>query len=153
MSQQAKMPRISPEARAAAAFRTGAKFPKPPKVLPPRARRIWQEIVSAAAPDRYIGHEHALRGYCQAVEMRERIGEALIAARPGTVEAARLAKAFKQFSDTASREGRQLRLFLSSRLDRKSGILDEKGPALVVDNQRDDRINLIGGRAISARWD
>jgi hypothetical protein len=146
------MPRLTPEATAAAVYRTGSKWPKPPRVLSRRAREVWREIVHSAPPDRYYGHLHQLRGYCSAVDERERIAEALAKSKPGSVEQLRLTKALKQFADLVAREGRHLRVNLSSRVDRKAGILDEPGPSpeLVVDN---DHLGLIGGRAISARWD
>jgi hypothetical protein len=84
--------------------------------------------------------------------MREQIAAALAKAKLGSVEQLRLTKALKQFADLVAREGRHLRVNLSSRVDRKAGILDEPGPSpeLVVDS---DHLGLIGGRAISARWD
>jgi hypothetical protein len=95
-----------------------------------------------------------LRAYCEAVDMRERIADALSKAKPGSAESVRLGKQLKQFADLCSREARHLRVNISSRVDRKAGILNEGGPAppeLVIDN---DARGLIGGRAVSPpRWD
>ena len=109
----------------------------------------------SAPPDRFVGYTHAVASYCTAVAERERVSEALAAAKPGSVEATRLLKGMTLLGNTITREGRQLRIHLSSKVDRKAGILSERSIGAVVDNENghDDDSSLLGGRAFSARWD
>jgi phage terminase small subunit len=45
------MPRISAEARSAAAHRAGGKPPPPPAHLPADAAAVWKEIAASKPPD------------------------------------------------------------------------------------------------------
>jgi phage terminase small subunit len=59
------MPRISPEARSAAAFLTGGKPPEPPKHLDIAAAAIWREIVASKPVDWFdAGAQVLLENYC-----------------------------------------------------------------------------------------
>lgn len=135
------MPRISVEARAAAAHRAGSRHPKPPGHLKGRARVLWREIVASKPLDYFdpanqglLARFCALSSYAEWLEVR-------LADDP----TAALADELRKTSAVTGVLAVRMRLTVQATVDRKSGQLDEKGPGQVL--------HLIGGQAFRPQDD
>lgn len=119
------MPRISPENRAAAIFRSGAKWPSPPRGLGRRPAQIWRTIIRDRDPGFYRGHETQLAHFCRCEYQRERVTEALERAEPGSATAVRLSAQLRTMNSIVIAIARTLRLNLNSRKRLEAGELNE----------------------------
>lgn len=133
------MPRISSEARGAASFRAGGRAPQPPRHLRGRARAIWRETVLAKPADYFdpanqglLARLCTLSAYCEGLEGK-------LAATPSAVIADELRKTAAVVGVLAVR----LRLTVQATVDRKSGVLNEKGPGRLL--------HLIGGNTVNRK--
>ena len=134
------MPRISAEARAAAAFRSTAGRQGPPKHLTIRAKLLWQEIVDDRPPDWFRpGSLQLLEIYCELV-MQQRALLRRLRGAEGEEHAKQLQLA-RQLSGTIANLAKTLRISVQADVERHSRKVEERG-----DGPRDP---LLGG---TARW-
>ena len=130
------MPRLSADARAAAAFRTGGHRP-PPRGLCPRARAIWRAIVLERPVDWFdAGSAPLLRIYVVLAAYAEQLEVRLVAGdRRALGELVRTSR-------TMTTLAVKLRLSVQSTVRRDAGMLDERLPVPAGPLSR-----LLGGRA------
>lgn len=135
------MPRISAEARSAAAFRAGGERPKPPARLITPAREIWLEIVNDRPVDFFRpGQYGMLKSFCEASIEQNRIFETLTRTRVGTGDYIEMQKAAARNTVMLTTLGTKLRLTVQADVDRHSRKTGERGDAAADDG-------LIGGAA------
>jgi phage terminase small subunit len=120
------MPRISAEARSAAALREGGQHPKPPECLGRRAKAIWREIVEDRPVDFFRpGARTLLANYCAMAAVQEQNIRTLDE-DPLNPEFQRLVR---DMSTSLNMTAAKLRLSIQSALRCESGKLDEKEPS------------------------
>jgi hypothetical protein len=116
------MPRLSPEARGALLYRQGAKAPAPPKHLRAEAKALWRTITHAYPVDYFQpGADLLLESFVETVLMR-RFYASLLKNDPASPE---YLKAITMLANSMNQTAQKLRLANSSRLFKRSGILDE----------------------------
>jgi phage terminase small subunit len=133
------MPRISAEAKSAAAFRAGIARRKPPRHLSAAAKRLWREIVEDRPVDYFRpGSYEALEQFCEyTIQLR---GTLKVLRRASSEDYPRVLRSAARLSAVLAPLARRLRLSVqaSSRYDAsKTG---ERG-----DGARD---RLLGGAAV-----
>src|SRR5688572_17988830 len=117
------MPRISPAARAAAAWRSGGEKPGPPRGMSPQARRIWQEIVADRPADWFRpGSLQLLRQFCE-VSVAQHAALADLTAAPDDDDVVARVKTLAGILNATSIK---LRLSVQADVDRRSRRVDEK---------------------------
>ena len=123
------MARVSPAARAAAAWRSGGKKPAPPRHMSTAAKRIWWAIVNDRPPDWFRpGSLELLEQLCEVV-IAQRAALAQLAAAPTDPEAV---KVVKDLAGIVNSTAVKLRLSVQADVDRHSGKKDEKEPGADV---------------------
>lgn len=139
------MPRISAEARGAAAFRAGGAVPEPPKALSKESAAVWREIAASKPTDWFdAGSLVLLEDYCNAVVHARHIEERM--------QVLRKAEAWSELSDWEKRAAlattrltglaTKLRLSVQAAVEWHSRKIGEKG-------QKDTAGDtLIGGKAV-----
>jgi hypothetical protein len=122
------MPRQSIEARAAAAWRKGRVLPDAPKHLSDKAKLLWVNIVSSKPPDWFDeGNYPLLAMYCDLATTAEELSAARSALPVQHREAARLRRAHLATATVMCTLAVKLRLSVQNTIDRRSGILNERG--------------------------
>jgi hypothetical protein len=120
------MPRISPEARSAAAWRAQGVHPEPPKHLSQKAKAVWQEIVGCRPVDFFKpGALHLLEQLCVMVVAARMIG-VIVEKNPLDEDAA---KAYTNYAQRCAMHCQKLRLSIQSALRTEAGELDEAEPS------------------------
>jgi hypothetical protein len=120
------MPRISPEARSAAAWRAEGVHPKPPENLSEPAKAIWHEIVDCRAVDFFKpGSLHLLEQLCVMVVAARTIGM-IVEKNPLDEDAAR---AYTNYAQRCAMHCQKLRLSIQSALRTEAGELNEEEPS------------------------
>jgi phage terminase small subunit len=134
------MPRVSIEARAAAAFRGGAARPAPPRHLSAPAKRLWEAILADRPADWFRpGSYELLEQYCEFTVQQRRAIETLRKAE-GEDYGPALA-ATKSLTTMLTALASKLRLSVQADVDRRAvGKAAERG-----DGTRDP---LLGGAAV-----
>jgi hypothetical protein len=118
------MPRISAEARAAAAWQVGSRSPAPPKGLSPGARSVWREIVDSRPPDYFRpGALHLLEQLCAVIALARQLAPE-VQERPADTA---IAGQYLKFTQTTALLCQKLRLSIQSSTRPVAGILDEGG--------------------------
>ena len=141
------MPRISSEAKSAALFRSGnGRVMEPPGYLEPDVQTLWREIVASKPADRFdAGSAPLLEMFCCfAVHARWLLQE-MEKAKATSEAAAQLERRVGAMSKMLSMLSGKLRLSVNSRIDRRSGELDEPGDGELIDDR------LLGGLAVNRR--
>ncbi len=137
------MPRISAEARSAAAWRQGGKHPQPPKEFDADEKAVWREIVECRPVDFFQpGALHLLEQLCVATVAARKVA-AIVRERPGNSEAAKL---YLSYAHQCAMHCTKLRLSIQSALRTESGKLDEREPTAKGQNGRSDV--LFGGDVV-----
>jgi hypothetical protein len=117
------MPRISPAARVAAAWRSGGEKPGPPQGMSPQARRIWQEIVADRPADWFRpGSLQLLRQFCE-VSVAQHAALADLTAAPDDDDVVARVKTLAGILNATSIK---LRLSVQADVDRRSRRVDER---------------------------
>jgi hypothetical protein len=136
------MPRTSAEERSASFYRAGRKSMPPPKVLSPRAKQIWRQIVGAKPIDWFDGGNHGyLADHCEEQARLEAIWVELREVVPGSPESARLTAELKTIRGNLSTSARHLRLTVQEAIQRAATKAGERQATASGDQ-------LIGGAAV-----
>jgi hypothetical protein len=116
------MSRLSAEARGALLYQQGSKAPAPPKHLSAKAKALWRDITHAYPVDYFQpGADLLLESFVEMVLMR-RFYASLLKDDPGNPE---YLKSIVMLANSMNQTAQKLRLANSSRLFKRSGILDE----------------------------
>jgi hypothetical protein len=148
------MPRISAEARAAAAFRAGAAPPPAPPNLSRDAATVWAEIVASKPVDWFDpGARILLECYCETSVHARAIAKRLDRwRRTGTLEEARSwEKRYALLIGSLVMLATKLRLTVQALIDRRSRAILERGNLEPPRAGRHDR--LLGGEAVWGKKD
>jgi hypothetical protein len=136
------MPRTSAEERSASFYRAGRKPIPPPKVLSPRAKAIWRQIVAAKPVDWFDGGNHGyLADHCEEQARLELIWLRLREVAPGTPESTKLTAELKTVRSNLSTSARHLRLTVQETIQRAAAKTGERQPSAAGNE-------LIGGAAV-----
>jgi hypothetical protein len=126
--------RHSAEERAGSFYRAGRKSAPPPKVLSPRAKAIWRQIVSAKPIDWFDGGNHGyLADHCEEQARLEAIWVELRQVAPGTKESRNLTAELKAVRGNLATSARHLRLTVQETIQRAAAKTSER-PAEVADD-------------------
>jgi hypothetical protein len=136
------MPRISAEARGAAALRAGGKVPEPPESLSDAAKAVWRDVAGCKPSDWFdAGSMILLKDYCNAAVHADEISRRM--------DVLRQAEAWGELADWEKRAAlcttrmtglaTKLRLSVQAAVEWHSRKIGEKG------TKAD---NLIGGQAV-----
>ncbi len=118
------MPRKSESARAAAIYRAKGKAPAPPAHLDAESKKIWRRITHSKAVDYFEpGSEPLLEAYVRSLVMH-RFYSSIWENDPHNRD--EVVKNIVALNNSLAQLGTKLRLAITS-VDRRSGILDEKG--------------------------
>ena len=141
------MPRMSAEARSAAAFRAGGgEYPPPPAGMSFREQEFWNAIVKSKPIDWFDpGSLPLLARYCVLTHQAEKLEEIL--RDTPTAEAGRVEARIIALNGNLVTIATKLRLSVQAAVDRHSRMLGEKGHG--EDDPKDD--GLLGGNAASWR--
>jgi hypothetical protein len=121
------MPRTSPEERAASFYRAGSKSPPPPRILSPRAKAVWREIVGAKPIDWFDGGNFGyLADHCEEQARLEEIWVELRKVVPGSPESSRLTGELKTVRGNLATSARHLRLTVQEAVQRAATKAGEK---------------------------
>jgi hypothetical protein len=124
------VPRISAEARSAAAWRHGDALPSPPGYLSDGAKGVWVEIVSSRSSDYFDPATLCmLETFCCAAAELRRMWTRLQNMEPRDPGHGELVRLISTMGGALSTMATRLRLCHSSRLSKESGILDERRPS------------------------
>ena len=146
------MPRLSPEARGAAAFRAGFTPAKSPKHLSKEERGLWESITRSFPPDRFEPGslcllERYVRTVCYAMRLHDEVAKAEV----GTPEHGKLHRLLMSANNSCGSLAALLRLSVQARVDRRSGQIEERQ---IYPRPWDDNNRLIGGNALRPRqWE
>lgn len=133
------MPRLSADARAAAAFRAGGGHPRPPKGMPKGAAKVWREIVEARPVDFFQpGQLHLLEVFCRTAEL-QRAALLLLESDPADDGAA---KQVARLAAIMASHATKLRLTISS-ASRPDAAINREKPAKPS--------GLLGGHVVELR--
>jgi hypothetical protein len=125
------MPRKSPESIAAAYYRTKGKAPAPPAHLDADAKRIWQQITASRPPDFFtVGALPLLEAYVTALVMHRWYMDLW---KRDAINRDGFVKPIAALNANLSMLATKLRLAITS-VDKRSGILTEKGDVTTEDN-------------------
>ena len=137
------MPRISAEARAAAAHLVGGKPPPPPKEMSPDAAKIWKLIVRSKPLGWFdYGSLVLLRQYCETAVEAQRFAAILAEDCETLDDRIDVGKHLTRLNGSLTTMATKLRLSVQAAVDRKSRMLDEDGAGEKTDDQ------LLGGKAV-----
>ena len=139
------MPRISAEARAAAALRAGGTPPTPPAHLGKDAKAVWIKIAASKPADWFDdGAQVLLERYCETTVQARRIAKRLEALMKAGAwkDAKEFEKRLVLMSQAQTTLATKLRLSVQAIMDRRSGKVGERG----VKASEPDR--LLGGQAV-----
>ena len=140
------MPRISAEARGAAAFRAGGSVPEPPRHLSKEAAEIWRKIAASKPVDWFDdGAMALLEDYCAAVLDARYVNDRLEKARATDDEPDDHKSLRKQAALSSTRLiglATKLRLSVQAQIDRNSRKITERGTQEAAGDK------LIGGKAV-----
>lgn len=141
------MPRISAEARSAAALRAGGKRQTAPDWLTDEAKGHWKRIV-ASKPIGWFdeGSLPLLAQYCETLVRARQLAEALRDVPTGEKGAQALEVRLMGINGSCLSLATKLRLSVQSSVDRKSRMLDESGPGEEVASDP-----LLGGKVVRLR--
>jgi hypothetical protein len=119
------MPRLSPEARAAAHYRAGSRPPQPPKHLAPAAAKLWREVTASRPPEFFRpGATTLLAQFCELSVLQQGY-LAMLREDPHNPELQRTVCTMQAPINSLATK---LRLAISAAIaDNRSGILNEKG--------------------------
>lgn len=133
------MPRLSADARAAAAFRAGGQHPRPPKGMPKPAAKVWREIVEARPADFFQpGQLHLLELFCCSVELQRATLKTLQAQPANDAAHKRMGRLATIIASLATK----LRLTISSASRPDAAVNKERPPA---------PSGLLGGHVVELR--
>jgi hypothetical protein len=122
------MPRQSVEARAAAFWRKGIVLPDAPEYLSDKAKSLWKDIVSCKPPDWFDeGNLPLLAMFVDLVTTAEELSAQRAALPVLHREAARVRRQHLATLLAATTLAVKLRLTVQNTIDRKSGMLNERG--------------------------
>jgi hypothetical protein len=117
------MPRASPEARAAAAWRGGGRHPKPPRFLSAGAKDLWREIVEERPIDFFrSGALTLLTQFCEMAVAQE-VNLRAMQENPLNPKYQRLVR---DMANSLNMTAAKLRLSIQSALRTESAMLDER---------------------------
>jgi hypothetical protein len=138
------MPRISDEARSAAAFRAGVTRRPPPRRLSAAAKVIWREIINDRPIDFFrAGNIELLEQYCELTVQQRKVIKELTSAQSADYSVK--LKEAKDLTKMVVALATKLRLTVLADIDsRQVGKLKERGDG-PADNPVD---RLIGGQAV-----
>jgi hypothetical protein len=123
------MPRISPAARAAAAWKMGGRKPTAPAHIRGEARNIWQTIVGDRPADFFRPGSLLLLEQLCCTMVLQRVVLAQLADTPTDQS---LIKAAKDYAGIVNQTATKLRLTVQEDVDRRSRKIDEREPAADV---------------------
>jgi phage terminase small subunit len=125
------MPRASAEARSAATWRAKGEWPAAPAYLSREAKKLWKQIVEARPADYFQpGSLQLLEQFCETM-VTQRIALENMATVARDPDALALAvKTMKDLAAVLNSTALKLRISIQAEVDRKSGKLDEKEPAV-----------------------
>lgn len=123
-------------------YRAGAEPPKPPAGMSAKGRSVWREII-ASKPTGYFdaGSLGILRLHCETMARAEQVSRQLAKVEVRSPEFRELVGLNKTLMASCATSARQLRLTVQQNVDRKSGLLDERGHGAADDE-------LLGGVAV-----
>lgn len=135
---------MSAEARSAAGFRSGGgEYAAPPETLNIREQEIWNSIIRSKPADWFdAGSLLLLARYCVGMNQAEKLEE-ILRATP-TEDAKRLETRVITLYGSLVTLATKLRLSVQAAVDRRSRILDEKGPG-----EQEDKNRLLGGKGFT----
>jgi hypothetical protein len=137
------MPRISAEARSAAAFLAGGERPMPPARIHAPAREIWSAIVADRPVDFFRpSHLGMLESFCQITVEQRRIVLCLAKTRVGTGDYVTMQKLAARNTIMLTTLASKLRISAQADVDGRSKKLEERGGG----EKTNDR--LLGGKAV-----
>jgi phage terminase small subunit len=132
------MPRRSIEDRIGAYLRAKGKHPRPPDILSPSANALWRRIVNDRPPDFFRpAAQELLAQYCELC-ITQRINLEMVRLDPKHVKWQGAAARMQAVINSTAVK---LRLAVSSSVQKKAGILDERE----VDIGDGDNVLLFGG--------
>jgi hypothetical protein len=135
------MPRISAEARSAAAWLEGPEPPRPQRGMTAAARRIWREVVECRAPDFFSpGSLNLLRTFCEVSVALQELGPQLLA----DVHDDKVLERVRKLGTLQAVLAQKLRISIQNATRSDRGKVTEK-PVSIPDEPR-----LLGGEAI--KW-
>ncbi len=141
------MPRASAEGRAGAALRSGAVPPAAPLGLGVRAAEIWRAVVAAKPADWFdAGALPLLRQYCVTAAQAEAVDVVLSAADPADPLTGEIEKRLVKLNGSCTTLATKLRLSVQAAVDRRSGMLGERGPG-----EEAAADPLLGGKVVPLR--
>lgn len=139
------MPRISAEARAAAAFRAGQAPPEPPKDLGAAASAVWRRIVADRPVDWFRpGSEELLGQFCRSVVEAKKIARELRRLSPLDAEYEKMLKFHQSATALMNITAQRLRLTVQNDVNWHSRKLNEYGSGA---NAPAGLSRLLGGKA------
>jgi hypothetical protein len=142
------MPRQSPEARGAAAFRAGGAPLEPPKHLSKEAAALWLAITACKPPDWFDPASAVLlEEFCEVATHLRALHQRLARLREAGVwaEAAATERRWLRLGARLAGLAQKLRLTPQAGINRKSRMLDERGSGGAPRNP------LLGGEAVWGR--
>ena len=141
------MPRASAEGRAASAYRAGEKRPEPPAGLNAVAAAEWRRIVASKPLGWFdAGSLLLLETYCATFARLRDLLALLDETPPNEKGAAYLEQRIMGLNGSCATLATKLRLTVQGAVDRKSRMLDEKGPG-----EEAAADPLLGGKVVKLR--
>jgi hypothetical protein len=135
------VPRLSSEARSAAAWRAGNALPPAPKYMGKDARAIWAEITASRPVDYFdAATRPMLETFCCASSSLRALSTKMVGLDPRDPEFGRLVRLSAVLTTVQSTMAVRLRLCQSARMRYEDGRLDEK---------RSQKSWLLGGTAVN----
>ena len=126
------MPRLSAEARSADLHRVGGNPPPVPADLSAEAAVVWREVTQAKPADWFDGAALGLlRQFCRTMARAERVATEVEAraVADDEKETKVLERRLVALNGSCTTLATKLRISVQNRIDRKSGVIDEKGDA------------------------
>ena len=126
------MPRLSDEARGAAAWRRGGQAPEPPSYLPKEARALWHAITRSRPVDFFdAGSAVLLENYIVFAVHSRAVFKRLAAA--SEADSGRLTRQAALIASVLSMLATKLRISVQARVGSRASLLDEGSPEAADD--------------------
>jgi hypothetical protein len=121
------VPRLSSEARSAAAWRVGDALPPAPRYMDKDARQIWAEVVASRPSDYFdAATKPMLETFCTASSSLRAISAKMVGLDVRDPEFGRLVRLSAVLTTVQSTMAVRLRLCQSARMRYEDGRLDER---------------------------
>lgn len=138
------MPRITAEARGAAAFRSGSKPPAAPTGFTDVEAKLWREIVSQKPIGWFDAGSLPLLGqYCRTLARAQLVGASLATVAVDDPAGIAFEKRLTKLNANCATLATKLRLSVQNNVDRRSRMLDE-----TVQPSGEADAGLLGGSAV-----